>query len=347
LVFNNSRVIPARLIFTRPTGSKIELFCLSPIIPSGYNQALSSVKSCEWECMAGNLKRFTAADLFINAFIGDKIIPLRAEKLKQTGNLVHIRFTWPYDSITFAQILSSVGKTPLPPYIKREPDEIDRERYQTIYSKHDGSVAAPTAGLHFTNQVFEQFRNKRITVHEVTLHVGAGTFQPIKTDSLQRHEMHAEIIQVSREFIGTVADLNKLLVAVGTTSVRVLETLYWLGVKILEKNNLSASDFRLNQWEAYDLPQDAGLAESFRALYKWLDQNQMPELYTSTQLMIIPGYRFRVVNTLITNFHQPGSTLLLLVAAFMGKSWKSVYQYALDNGFRFLSYGDSSLLFSK
>jgi S-adenosylmethionine:tRNA ribosyltransferase-isomerase len=347
LVFNNSRVIPARLIFTKSSGSKIELLCLSPVKPGAYDQALLSSSSCTWECMAGNLKRFKGATLQMQVRIFTKVLTLVAEKVKQTGNLLHIRFSWQDDKVTFAQILAAAGITPLPPYIKREPVEIDRERYQTIYSKHNGSVAAPTAGLHFTVGVFESLRRKNITFHEVTLHVGAGTFQPINTPSLHLHEMHAEFIQVSRDLVAGMAKLCKPLVAVGTTSVRTLETLYWLGVKILVRGDVPSEDLWLDQWEAYDLPAESTSSAAFRALDHWLTLNGKTELYTTTRLMIVPGYRFRVVNTLITNFHQPGSTLLLLVAAFMGDSWKNAYQYALDNDFRFLSYGDSSLLFRK
>lgn len=347
LVFNNSRVIPARLIFMSPSGSKIELFCLSPVSPVTYDKALSTTSASEWNCMAGNLKRFRREALQMEVKNGQGTIKLIAEKIRQSGNLVSIRFSWDHDSLTFAHILSVAGRTPLPPYIKREPEEIDRERYQTIYSKHEGSVAAPTAGLHFTADIFGQLDHRQISIHEVTLHVGAGTFQPIRTHSLSDHEMHAEILHVSKQFIHTMACLGKPVGAVGTTSVRTLETLYWLGVKLLTLKKPIPDDLRLDQWEAYELPQEIPMQEAFDALDQWLGQNHLAELFTTTRLMIIPGYRFRVVNTLITNFHQPGSTLLLLVAAFIGKSWKTAYQYALDNGFRFLSYGDCSVLFGK
>jgi S-adenosylmethionine:tRNA ribosyltransferase-isomerase len=296
--------------------------------------------------MAGNLKRYKAGTLKIEVTTGDKKLVLAADKTGQKGNLVHIRFSWNDNTVSFAEILSAAGKTPLPPYIKREPDENDRERYQTIYSKYDGSVAAPTAGLHFTGNVFEKLRQKQISCHEVTLHVGAGTFQPIKTASVLKHNMHGEYIRVTSNLISTMAELNKPLTAVGTTSVRTLESLYWLGVKIRENGNIQAGNLSLDQWEAYGLRQDLSMTESFRALEQWLVMNKMQAFLTSTRLMIIPGYRFRVINGMITNFHQPGSTLLLLVAAFMGNSWKNTYRYAMNNGFRFLSYGDSSLLLS-
>jgi S-adenosylmethionine:tRNA ribosyltransferase-isomerase len=347
LVFNNSRVIPARLIFTKKTGSSIELFCLAPVDPPGYDLSLNSKGECTWECMVGNLKRFTSKQVYLDVMIGGRMIQLQAEKLKLNNNLAEIRFTWSPGGNTFAEILSAAGKTPLPPYIKREPDDRDRERYQTVYSRKDGSVAAPTAGLHFTEQVLGQLKRKNITFHEVTLHVGAGTFQPIKADSLQHHEMHAEFIQVSRDFISRMANLNQPVVAVGTTSVRTLESIFWMGVKVLEQGMIPAGQLKLAQWEAYDRKQDVSIRDSFRAIEGWLDYHGLTELLTSTQLMIVPGYRFKMVKTLITNFHQPGSTLLLLVAAFIGDTWKDAYQYAMDKGFRFLSYGDSSILFGK
>jgi S-adenosylmethionine:tRNA ribosyltransferase-isomerase len=347
LVINNSRVIPARLQFTKNTGSKIEIFCLAPSQPLRYDLSLGSKGSCSWKCMVGNLKRFTGKQLTLEGKMNGVVLQLKAEKLKQDGNVAEIRFTWNPDEATFAEVLSSIGKTPLPPYIKRESDDRDRERYQTIYSKMDGSVAAPTAGLHFTPKVLDEVKSKNISLHEVTLHVGAGTFQPIKGDSLLQHTMHAEFIQVSRDFIHHISELNQPVVAVGTTSVRTLESLYWMGVKLTQHGIPDTEELKLEQWEAYELRQDAGIHESFQALEKWLDQRGMTELFTSTRLMIVPGYRFRMVKTLITNFHQPGSTLLLLVAAFIGSSWKEAYRYALDKGFRFLSYGDSSILFRR
>ena len=257
LVFNNSRVIPARLIFTKKTGSKIELFCLAPLDPSRYDLSLNSRGRCIWECMVGNLKRFTGLHLQSEVIMNGRTIRLQAEKRRQNGNLAEIVFTWQPDGTAFSEILAAIGKTPLPPYIKREPDERDRERYQTIYSKKDGSVAAPTAGLHFTDHVLGQLKRKNVSFHEVTLHVGAGTFQPIKADSLQKHDMHAEFIQVSRDFISHIADLNHPVVAVGTTSVRTLESLYWMGVKVMEQGMIPAGDLRLAQWEAYELRKDA------------------------------------------------------------------------------------------
>jgi S-adenosylmethionine:tRNA ribosyltransferase-isomerase len=347
LVFNNSRVIPARLIFTKNSGSKIEIFCLAPVDPPQYDLSLGAKGGCIWECMIGNLKRFKGKNLTLEIRTNGLPIRLNAEKLKQDGNLAEIRFSWQPGTVTFAEILSSIGKTPLPPYIKREPDENDRERYQTIYSKKDGSVAAPTAGLHFTDRVFDRLKSKNIALNEVTLHVGAGTFQPIKGDSLQKHAMHAEFIQVSRDFIHSMSALNQPVVAVGTTSVRTLESLYWMGVKLLQQGTSDSEGLSLEQWEAYGLKQDVSIRDAFHVLDQWLVHRRLNEFFSSTRLMIVPGYRFRTIKTLITNFHQPGSTLLLLVAAFIGSSWKEAYRYALGNGFRFLSYGDSSILFGR
>jgi S-adenosylmethionine:tRNA ribosyltransferase-isomerase len=345
LVVNNSKVIPARLIFTKPTGSKIELFCLSPVLPSDYALSLSASTCCEWECMAGNLKRFNTSTLEMTLQVEAFTLVLKATKLHQSGNILRVRFSWENQKVTFGDILAAIGRVPLPPYIKRQPVEKDLDWYQTIYSKHRGSVAAPTAGLHFTPHVFGEIALKKIPVHEVTLHVGAGTFQPVKTNSLVQHTMHSEYIRVSGDFIRYLAELGKKVTAVGTTSVRTLETLYWLGVKLLhDGEKFSSGELNLEQWEAYTLPQQASVNDAMSALAHWLERSNLQELIAYTRLLIIPGYEFRVVRSIITNFHQPGSTLLLLVAAFVGESWKETYQYALDNGFRFLSYGDSSLL---
>jgi S-adenosylmethionine:tRNA ribosyltransferase-isomerase len=347
MVFNNSRVIPARLIFRKPSGSRIEIFCLKPVEPVSYAAALYSVRECIWECIVGNLKRFREDALSLKVRVNSEDCIVRAQKIKQLGNTVEVRFSWDNETVTFAGLLSAAGQTPLPPYIKRKPEEIDRSRYQTIYSVVEGSVAAPTAGLHFTDAVFEKLREKNISIHEVTLHVGAGTFQPIKTTSVMDHEMHAEFFSVSGSLIAKLEELDRGIVAVGTTSVRTLESLYWMGVKMLQENKESwQADLHLGQWEAYHLPQEISVKQAFAALNRCCEKYGMQDIAASTKLMIIPGYKFRVVNTLITNFHQPGSTLLLLVAAFIGEHWKEAYQYALDNGFRFLSYGDSSILFA-
>lgn len=345
IFMNNSKVIPARLLFTKDTGSRIEVFCLNPTEPSDYARSLSATSTCVWECMVGNMKRFNKGSLLMFPEINGTRVILRAEKLSQNGNIAEVRFSWEPDTINFAAILSEIGKTPLPPYIKREAMELDRERYQTVYSKHNGSVAAPTAGLHFTASVFEQLRRKKITSHELTLHVGAGTFQPIKSSRVLDHEMHAEVFTVRRDLIRILADADSRVTCVGTTSVRTLESLYWLGVKIIQTGGPADGNLQIEQWEPYYLPQKYSMKQSFEAFGEWMEQRREKELAGSTRLMIVPGYEFRAVDTLITNFHQPRSTLLLLIAAFIGESWKDTYHYALQNGFRFLSYGDSSLLF--
>lgn len=346
LFFNNSKVIPARLIFTKETGSSIEIFCLKPDHPAGYAQSLTSAQSCSWECMVGNLKRFGNEPLQMIVSTGKEHILLKAEKTSQQGNIVKVLFTWNGPGITFAEIIDHAGKTPLPPYIKREVTEMDRSRYQTIYSRFDGSVAAPTAGLHFTNRVFDRLAQKEIMCHEITLHVGAGTFQPVKADRITEHKMHSEDIVVNSNLLDLLSGLPGRVACVGTTTVRTLESLYWLGVKIIKAGNPDPSDLKLDQWEAYHLDGSYTIKESFEAFATWFNRQRTEELTASTSLMILPGYRFRVSDTLITNFHQPRSTLLLLIAAFIGESWKETYSYALENGFRFLSYGDSSLFFN-
>jgi len=344
IFFNNSKVIPARLIFTKETGSRVELFCLKPIDPADYVRSLTSTEYCTWECMVGNLKRFTGSSLEMKVNTDEGIVILRAEKISQTGNIAVIRFSWD-KAISFAAILFSAGRTPLPPYIKRETTEADRQRYQTVYSKCDGSVAAPTAGLHFTEYIFKQLEQKNIHCHELTLHIGAGTFQPMKSEKICDHEMHSETFRITVDLIRTLAEMDTRVICVGTTTVRALESLYWLGVKIIQSGRRMAGGLLLEQWESYDLPHTYSMKEAFGAFREWIDEQDTNELFASTKIMIVPGYEFRVTDTLITNFHQPQSTLLLLIAAFIGDSWRDVYHYALEQDFRFLSYGDSSLLF--
>jgi S-adenosylmethionine:tRNA ribosyltransferase-isomerase len=347
LFFNNSKVIPARLVFNKETGSHIEIFCLKPAEPSDYALSLSANKSCSWECLVGNLKRFSGDSLQLKISINSVYLTLKAEKLSQTGNTVVIKFSWDNDKVSFTEILSLIGQTPLPPYIKREPSAIDRERYQTIYSKFDGSVAAPTAGLHFTEYVFERLAQKHISHHEITLHVGAGTFQPIKSNQVIHHEMHAELFKVTPALLQLLATMPGRVACVGTTTVRTLESIYWLGIKIIQLKDKTPHSLHIDQWEPYDLPSKFTMKQSFEAFGEWLEKQRIKEAMASTSLMILPGYSFKVVDTLITNFHQPRSTLLLLITAFIGESWKETYNYALHQGFRFLSYGDSSLLFNQ
>jgi S-adenosylmethionine:tRNA ribosyltransferase-isomerase len=341
IFFNNSKVISARIIFRTKSGSKVEIFCLRPVNPSDYSLALSSSGSCIWECMIGNVKRFKEPFLQMPVTTSNRDLILTAEKTEIKGNMAVIKFKWDDAGITFAEIISVAGLTPLPPYLKRDPVPEDRYRYQTIYSKNEGSVAAPTAGLHFTNEVLDSLTARNIARHEVTLHVGAGTFLPVKTEYVRDHKMHAEYFEVSAGIVDELAGITDRVTCVGTTTVRTLESLYWLGAKIAADSEC-CNELNLGQWEPYSIkecPKDI----AFGALSKWLTNNTEKTL-ASTSFMIVPGYKFKVTDRLITNFHQPGSTLLMLIAAFIGESWKETYNYALEKGFRFLSFGDSSLL---
>lgn len=344
LFFNNSKVIPARLIFTTANGGKVELFCLHPHDPPDFHSALNSMCGCTWECMIGNVKRFKERSLNLRIETSGKQLILSAEKAGKRGNTEIITFGWDNNQVSFDEIISAAGKTPLPPYIKREPLPDDRERYQTIYSKIDGSVAAPTAGLHFTNDVLNTLENKNIRLDEVTLHVGAGTFQPVKTSLVTDHKMHAEYFEITKNLAGKLANLRERVTCVGTTTVRTLESLYWIGARLHMSEELP-DNLHLYQWEPYTL-KECLISEAFNAIVKWFDRKKTEKTFASTSFMIVPGYKFKMTERLITNFHQPGSSLLMLIAAFIGDPWKQIYKYALENGFRFLSYGDSSLLFN-
>ena len=337
LVFNNTRVIQARLEFFKSTGSRIEIFCLEPQDPSSYELSLSSTQSCVWKCMVGNLKKWKGEVL--KKEIGSDNLVLEAERLETNGNTSFIKFSW-NNGVSFAEVLDLLGELPIPPYLNRKTQESDKTTYQTVYSKVKGSVAAPTAGLHFTPEVISALHGKGIKTMELTLHVGAGTFQPVKAEEIGGHAMHAEKIEVSREFIENLIVNLGNIVAVGTTSVRTLESLYYLGVQ------LHSGDTKLlvNQWEPYENKSQLSPKESLQAILNYMEQSGSNILYATTQIMIVPGYKFNIVNILITNFHQPKSTLLLLLAAFIGEKWRELYKYALENDYRFLSYGDSSVL---
>ena len=337
LVFNNTRVIQARLEFFKSTGSRIEIFCLEPQDPSSYELSLSSTQSCVWKCMVGNLKKWKGEVL--KKEIGSDNLVLEAERLETNGNTSFIKFSW-NNGVSFAEVLDLLGELPIPPYLNRKTQESDKTTYQTVYSKVKGSVAAPTAGLHFTPEVISALHGKGIKTMELTLHVGAGTFQPVKAEEIGGHAMHAEKIEVSREFIENLIVNLGNIVAVGTTSVRTLESLYYLGVQ------LHSGDTKLlvNQWEPYENKSQLSPNESLQAILNYMEQSGSNILYATTQIMIVPGYKFNIVNVLITNFHQPKSTLLLLLAAFIGEKWRELYKYALENDYRFLSYGDSSVL---
>jgi S-adenosylmethionine:tRNA ribosyltransferase-isomerase len=341
VIYNNTRVIHARLLFQKPTGANIEIFLLSPDHPSDYQQIFNETSSCTWSCMVGNLKKWREGPLNLKINVGVCHFILKAEKSGIDINYNQlINFSWE-SGLSFAEILNHAGKIPIPPYLNRDTEKIDQMRYQTVYSKLDGSVAAPTAGLHFTSQVFDDFKNKKIETAEVTLHVGAGTFQPVKSENAMQHKMHGEQITIDKHFLEKLANSKGKIIATGTTTLRTLESIYWLGVKAINGERPE----HLLQWEWQILPHSNSLQESIDGLLKYLESNNLCELKAKTEIMIIPGYRFKVVDALITNFHQPESTLLLLISAFVGEQWKNIYDYALANDFRFLSYGDSSLLF--
>lgn len=345
ICFNNTRVIPARLIFRKESGSRIEIFCLEPLLPSDYTQAFSSTQTCVWKCIVGNLKKWKNETLTL-VLQDEKQEKFRfSANLIERGNQAHnVEFSWDKPGLNFAGVIELAGMIPIPPYLNRESEEIDKLRYQTIYNKIQGSVAAPTAGLHFTEKIFEELGRKNISKTEITLHVGAGTFKPVKTGTIDQHEMHTEHFTVTEGSIAQILKHSDNITVVGTTTVRTLESIYWLGVKIKQGLVFPGQSLHLGQWEPYHLVQDISLEDSFCAIRAWMESQKITELNASTQIMIFPGYRFRVTKRLITNFHQPHSTLLLLIAAFIGENWKEVYQYALDNDFRFLSYGDSNLL---
>ena len=337
LVFNNTRVIQARLEFFKSTGSRIEIFCLEPQEPSSYELSLSSTQSCVWKCMIGNLKKWKGEVL--KKEVGADNLVLEAERLETNGNTSYIKFSW-NNGVSFAEVLDLLGELPIPPYLNRKTQESDKTTYQTVYSKVKGSVAAPTAGLHFTPEVISALHDKGIKTMELTLHVGAGTFQPVKAEEIGGHAMHAEKIEVSREFIENLIENLGNIVAVGTTSVRTLESLYYLGVQLHNGD----TSLLVNQWEPYENKSELSPKESLQAILNYMNETQSNILYATTQIMIVPGYKFNIVNVLITNFHQPKSTLLLLLAAFVGEKWRELYEYALNNDYRFLSYGDSSVL---
>ncbi|OQX97496.1 MAG: S-adenosylmethionine tRNA ribosyltransferase [Bacteroidetes bacterium 4572_117] len=350
LVFNNAKVIQARLAFKKDTGANIEIFCLEPYAPADYNLSFQSTKKCEWKCMVGNLKKWkTGGNLQKQIEIDNCVYVIEAEKLTGDGATLVVGFSWQAvdginNELSFADILEHIGKTPLPPYLNRKAEKLDKTRYQTIYAKQKGSVAAPTAGLHFTDKVFDDLKKAGVKKQELTLHVGAGTFRPVKSETIDGHEMHKEHFRVEKSFLQNLINAKGRIVAVGTTSVRTLESLYWLGVKLLTNSDID-HDLTVVQWEVYSLKTNTSLDESITSLIDYMEKNSLEYFDASTQIIIVPGYKFKVINGLVTNFHQPQSTLLLLIAAIVGDKWKEIYKYALANGFRFLSYGDSSLFF--
>jgi S-adenosylmethionine:tRNA ribosyltransferase-isomerase len=340
LIFNNTKVIQARIVMHKKTGAQIEIFCLEPNAPKNYEQIFGETSQCEWICIIGNAKKWKDEVLHSQLIINSLSIEFSAKKISQHNGETIIEFSWTGGN-SFSEIIDTIGKIPIPPYLHRDSEDIDLERYQTIYAQHNGSVAAPTAGLHFTDKVLEQITSKNIEIAHVTLHVGAGTFKPVKTENVLEHTMHRELFRIDKKILNQIAS-KKSITAVGTTTVRTLESIYWLGVKCIENSNTICNE--LNQWEAYTLPQHYTIEESCNVLLLQLEKYNKDEIFAYTQIMIVPGYRFKIVKALFTNFHQPQSTLLLLIAAFIGKDWKQLYNHALENKYRFLSYGDSSLL---
>lgn len=345
LVFNNTRVIEARILFQKSTGGIVEIFCLEP--DDSYRDITTAMKqqgSVLWKCLVGGASKWKRGQVLEqHAEREGKQITIRARYVEKRSDHFLIELSWTPQSESFAEILHFVGNTPLPPYIKRAPVGEDADRYQTIYAKNDGSVAAPTAGLHFTTRIFEKLRSRNIESEYVTLHVGAGTFKPVKSETMEMHDMHAEFIEISSDTIQRIiANAGRPVIAVGTTSLRTLESMYWLGVKAIEGGNPADG---LSQWEPYEPRMKyVKTTDSLHALLHWMEQNGLAKLLTKTKIIIAPGYEVKCVDGLITNFHQPGSTLLLLVAALVGAEWRKMYDYALSNDFRFLSYGDANLI---
>ena len=346
LVFNDTKVVEARLLFQKPTGGIIEIFCLEPHEQyADITTAMLQHEKVLWHCLIGGASKWKHGQILEKKIsYNSKELVLNARYIEKLTESFIVELAWKDSSLSFAEVLHLFGAIPLPPYIKREVEESDSERYQTVYAHYEGSVAAPTAGLHFTEKVFQKLKEKNIDTDFVTLHVGAGTFKPVKAEMMKDHEMHAEYFTVSKTLIQNLIDhLDKNIVAVGTTSLRTLESLYWLGVETRHALSLHERT-EITQWRVYDDDGKIPAKEALNNLINRMDKKGLAHLTAKTQIIIAPGYQFKIVNGLITNFHQPQSTLLLLVAAFIGKSWKEVYQYALKNNFRFLSYGDGSIL---
>ncbi len=347
LLFNNTRVIHARLLFYKPGGTRIEIFCLTPSRPADYAVNFQQHQSCTWLCMTGNARRWREGALEMKVPTGKGEVTLKAERVTPHGSETEIRFSWDNDHFTFSELLDAAGRLPIPPYLGRPSEEQDEMTYQTVYSRIEGSVAAPTAGLHFTPQVMDQLQARGIKTAEVTLHVGAGTFRPVKSETIAGHDMHTEFISVERETIERLLHHQGKLIVVGTTSLRTVESLYYIGRKLYDKPDLQPHELTVKQWEPYEEEQPITTGDALRSILTYLDRTGEQRLMADTQILIAPGYAFHFPDALLTNFHQPQSTLLLLIAAFVGDDWKKIYHHALQEGFRFLSYGDSSLLWKK
>lgn len=342
MVFNDTRVVPARLHFRRETGAQIEIFCLEPVSPVEYNLAFASTAETTWKCIIGNAKKWKDDHLRLYNPEEDPVIRdlgLEAQLIQRDGKTALVRFTW-IDGSPFSRVLECAGTVPIPPYLNRESEAIDSERYQTLYAHIRGSVAAPTAGLHFTQEVLDGIKAKGIETESVCLHVGAGTFLPVKSSLVSEHPMHREPFVVSRKLLESLIAGKRPVIAVGTTSVRTLESLYYIGVSCLE----GGKPADVEQWAPYIREYPYGTEDALEAIVRYLDQNRLENLVAGTRIIIVPGFHFRIVDRLVTNFHQPESTLILLVSAFVKGDWRRIYDYALSHDFRFLSYGDSSLL---
>ncbi len=348
LFFNNSKVIAARILFEKKSNSInhnatsfIEIFCLEPTLAfSPVNIAMQAQGKVQWTCLVGSAKKWKEEFLEKKIYWNDHILHFKAKKIKQDNGKFEIEFTWDNNQVSFSEILQSIGQIPLPPYIEREANESDKERYQTTYATQEGSVAAPTAGLHFSEPLLQKIKDKGIDEKFITLHVGAGTFMPVKTENINEHVMHAEFVDVTKLTIAYLAETNNSIIAVGTTTLRTIESLYWLGLKLMQ-SPMNPNAIELLQWDAYQLKnENLSKKEVLHFLLQWMENNQLEQLIFKTQLMIVPGYRFQLIQGLITNFHQPKSTLLLIIAAITGDDWKNIYQHAIENGYRFLSYGD-------
>ena len=343
MVFNDTKVVPARLHFQRASGAHIEIFCLEPVQPEEYVSCFATTDRCRWKCIVGNVKRWKNDTLSLYNPLNDEEVAhmnLKADLVERTGETSIVEFSWD-NHASFSKVLEACGSIPIPPYLNRDTEEVDLERYQTLYARYRGSVAAPTAGLHFTDPVLEAIRSKNIITSTVCLHVGAGTFLPVKSSLVSEHTMHREPFVVTLSFLEQLLANKGKVTAVGTTSVRTLESLYYIGVSCIEKG--APAD--VTQWDPYSREYGYSVEESLSAIIKYLKDNGKEELSLGTRIIIVPGFRFRIVNVLVTNFHQPQSTLLLLISAFVGGDWKKIYDYALGHDFRFLSYGDSSVLF--
>lgn len=344
MIFNNTKVIQARLHFRKETGALIEIFCLEPIQPNDYALNFQQTQHAAWLCMIGNLKKWKEGSLHKEMTVKGHPIILNATRGQCHGTSHWVDFTWNNPDVTFADILEVFGELPIPPYLNRDTQESDKETYQTVYSKIKGSVAAPTAGLHFTQRVLDNLAHKGVDLEEVTLHVGAGTFKPVKSEEIEGHEMHTEYISVNRTTIEKLIAHQGEAIAVGTTSVRTLESLYYIGATLSKNPESNQEELHVTQWQPYENQVQLSAVEALQHILDYMNRHQLETLHTSTQIIIAPGYEYKIVKKIVTNFHQPQSTLLLLVSAFVKGNWRTIYDYALGHGFRFLSYGDSSLL---